>query len=334
MKIDTTLHLGPEAASEEAARAEALGFDGAWIAETSHDPFLPLALASQRTVRLELATGIAVALARSPMTLAQTAWDLAALSKGRFILGLGSQIKAHIVRRFSMPWSQPVEQMREMVAALRTIWRSFQEGVPLKFEGQHYRLSLLTPFFNPGPIEHPRIPLFLAAVGPRMTALAGEVADGVLLHPLTHRRFFQEVSLPALEEGLRRAGRSRSEVTVAGPAFVITGPEPLRRRLEASVRQQIAFYGSTPAYAGVLGSLGHLDLHRRLHELSRRGQWEEMAGLIPADVLEEIAVVCPVEELGDRLRQRYQGMYDRLVLQLPLDDETARRLFAGLRASA
>ena len=318
MKIDGVFHQSLEKVPEAARLAEAAGLSGMWSLDTAHNPFMPLLLAAEHTQALEVATGVAVALARSPMTLAQEAWDLQRYSKGRFILGLGSQVEAHIVRRFSMRWEKPVEQMREMIGALHAIWNAFQTDGKLKFEGQHYNLSLLTPFFNPGPIEYPRPPIALAGVGPRMTELAGEVADGIKLHPFNNRAYFESVTMPAIERGLSKSGRTRSDFQLIAPIFIITGTDEQQAALEAQVRQQIGFYGSTPAYAGVLEAIGCGELHKELHRLSRQGGWAEMARLIPDDVLDAFSVRAAFKDLPKALWERYGGVYDRLVSQFPV----------------
>ncbi len=333
MKVDTYFAPPIKKAAKVAQELEGVGFDGAWIAETGHNPFFPLIPAATHTHRLQLATGIAVALARSPMTLAQEAWDLAEVSGGRFILGLGSQVKAHITRRFSMPWDKPVEQMRDMVGALRAIWTAFAQRTPLKHEGPYYKLSLITPFFAPEPMPHADIPIYLSAVGPKMTELAGEVANGALLHAFSNEAYLKQVTLPAVEAGLKKAGRERSSFTLAGPVFVITGNEEQAARMEKMVREQIAFYGSTPAYEQVLGVLGEGDLHKELHRLSRAQQWDEMARLIPDHVLEACAVRAPLATLGDRLRERYGPYYDRVVMYLPLPNSDMAAVQACLAAA-
>lgn len=325
LELDAILQGSPAEMARQAGLLEQAGFSGAWVSETGHSPFVTLALCSQQT-RLTLGTGVAIALARSPMTLAQEAWDLALLTGGRFVLGLGSQVKAHIVRRFSMPWESPVEQMREMVLALRATWHAFQHRTPLKFEGRHYRLSLLTPFFSPEPMEHWRIPVLLAAVGPRMTELAGEVADGVYLHAFTHRRYLDQVTLPALERGLARAGRSRADLSLVLPVFLVTGEGAGRERMEREVREQVAFYGSTPAYAGVLAALGQEELHLELHRLSKQGRWQEMAARVPEEVLDAVAVRAPLGEVADELRRRFEGVCDRLVVSCALPPSTLAEL--------
>jgi probable F420-dependent oxidoreductase len=323
VKLDAVFHGTPRDAAEEGARLERLGVHGMWSLDTGHNPFMPLLLASEHTSRLEVGTGVAVALARSPMTLAQEAWDLAAFSKGRFKLGLGSQVQAHIVKRFSMPWENPIEQMRDMIGALRAIWQAFQGGGKLKYEGRYYKHTLLTPFFSPGPIEHPDIPILLAGVGPRMTGLAGEAADGYMLHPFTNDRYFEQVTAPALEAGLKKAGRDRSAFTVAAPVFIITGDERQQKSLDRKVREQIAFYGSTPAYHEVLAVVGLEDLGKELHRMSRAGEWQQMGALVTDEIVNMFAVRASLDELPQRLIERWGGKVDRLVAHFPLPDEMA-----------
>lgn len=317
MQIDLA-YSGPPWGVEAAARqALADGYRGLWVSETRHDPFLTLALATRACPDLAIGSGVVIALARSPFTLAQSAWDLAQLSQGKFVLGLGSQVKAHVTRRFSMPWDRPVGRMREMVMALRAIWSAFQTGQPLCFEGEHYRHTLLTPNFSPGPGDFPHIPIGLAAVGPQMTALAGEVADHVLLHPFTHPGYVRAATLEALETGLARAGRSRQDLSVVGSLFGYVEDER-SGRLEAAVRDKIAFYGSTPAYRPVLESLGRHGLADRLHELSRRGGWQEMGQQIDAELLDCFRLrAASRPELFSRVRERFGGLYDRVILTLP-----------------
>jgi probable F420-dependent oxidoreductase len=317
MRIDVAYN-GPPAGVQEAARqAVELGFEGLWTSETRHDPFLTLALAAHSCPGLPLGTGVAIALARSPFTLAQSAWDLAQLSQGNFVLGLGSQVKAHVTRRFSMPWDRPVARMREMVAALRAIWAAFEGSQPLRFEGEFYQHTLLTPNFCPPPSRFPAPPIGLAGVGPQMTALAGEVADCLLLHPFTHPTYLRTATAQALERGLRKAGRERSQITVVGSLFAYLEDEQAPRR-EAAVRDKLGFYGSTPAYHPVLDSLRRPGLGEKLHELSRRGEWKRMGSLIDDELLNCFAVRAPSqEELFARVRERFAGLYDRVVLTVP-----------------
>jgi probable F420-dependent oxidoreductase len=294
---------------------EARGYAGVWASEADHDPFLPLLAAGQATSRLQVGTAIAVAFARSPMTLAMTAHDLQRYTRGRFVLGLGSQVKPHVERRFSMPWSPPVERMREYVAALRAIWAAWQDGTRLRFEGEHYRHTLMTPMFSPPAHEWGAPPVHLAAVGPGMTRLAGEVADGLLAHGFTTARYLRERTLPALEEGLAAAGRDRTAATISLPGFVVTGrTDEERTAAAAAVKATIAFYGSTPAYRPVLELHGWSGLADELHALSvgrRADKWTAMRDLIDDEVLGTFAVVGEPEELGSRVRERFEGLVDR-----------------------
>lgn len=320
MRIDAA-YFGPPLGAAEAARsARRAGLNGLWIPETGHDPFLSVLLASQAEPELELGTGIAVGFARSPMTLAQTAWDLAALTQGKFYLGLGSQIKAHITRRFSMPWGKPIQQMRELLQALRAIWSAFEGKSRLHYEGEYYQFSLLTPFFTPAPHEYSRIPVGVAAVGPKMTELCGELADFVVLHTFTHKAYLEQVTLPALQRGLESAGRSPDQLQRIGSLFVITGDAERKQKMEQAVRAQIAFYGSTPAYQPVLEVLGYGDLHQQLHQMSRAGQWQAMAQLVPTEVLQALSLTAEPEELAAAIRERFDGIYDRVLVQLSPED--------------
>jgi probable F420-dependent oxidoreductase len=317
VRIDLA-YTGPPLGAEQAAiQAREAGYGGLWTSESKHDPFLTLALAARSCPDWTIGSGIAVALARSPFTLAQSAWDLAQLSGGNFRLGLGSQVKAHITRRFSMPWRQPVEQMREAVGALRAIWRSFQTGEPLAYQGRHYAHTLLTPNFSPGPSPHHDIPVGLAAVGPRMTSLAGEIADFVLLHPFTGVETIAQSTLPALREGCRRAQRSLHQVEVVATLFAFLEDSQAERR-EQVVRQKVAFYGSTPAYRSTLVSLGRAELAPRLHALSREGAWQAMAELIDDSLLDAFRVRGrDQQELFRKVRERYRGLCQRAILTVP-----------------
>jgi probable F420-dependent oxidoreductase len=294
---------------------EARGYAGVWASEADHDPFLPLLTAGLATERLQVGTAIAVAFARSPMTLAMTAHDLQRYTRGRFVLGLGSQVKPHVERRFSMPWSPPVERMREYVAALRAIWSAWQDGTRLRFQGEHYRHTLMTPMFSPQAHEWGAPPVHLAAVGPGMTRLAGEVADGLLAHGFTTARYLRERTLPVLAEGLAAAGRSREEVTVSLPGFVVTGRTGAERaEAAAAVKATIAFYGSTPAYRPVLELHGWDSLADELHALSvsrREDKWTAMRDLVDDEVLSTFAVVGEPQEVGLAVRERFDGLVDR-----------------------
>lgn len=334
MKVDGGIAFSPDIAAHT-REAEVLGYDGVWSAETSHDPFLPLAVAANASERLELGTGIAVAFARNPMNLAVLANDLQQLSGGRFMLGLGSQIRAHITKRFSMPWSHPAPRMRELLQAIRAIWHAWDSGEKLEFRGEFYTHTLMTPFFNPGPNHYGHPKILLAAVGGLMTEVAGEVADGLLVHGFTTERYLREVSLPALERGAARAGKTRSDLTVSYPGFVITGDSDEDTEAAAkAVREQIAFYGSTPAYLPVLELHGWGDLHRELNTLSKRGEWVQMGKLIGDDVLEAFAVTAPLAEVPALIRARYGDVIDRFSFYTPyrVEPERWREVLAAFHA--
>ena len=336
MKIDGGMRGGLDTATAVAADLERRGYDGVMTAETSHDPFLPLLLAAQDTERVDLMTSIAVAFARSPMTLAQTAWDLQSASHGRFILGLGSQIKPHITRRFSMPWSHPAARMREMILAIRAIWACWNDGTKLDFRGDFYTHTLMTPFFNPGPNPHGDARIFLAGVGELMTEVAGEVADGFICHGFTTRRYLDEVTLPALEKGRAKAGKTMEGFELSGPMFVVTGrDEAAMAEAAKGVRGQIAFYGSTPAYRKVLDLHGWGDLQDDLNRMSKEGRWAEMADLIDDEVLHEFAVVAPADEVAARLIERWGDVLGRLSFYTPYESEDAQwdRVIADLKAA-
>lgn len=336
MKVDSLVGLGPDRAVKAAQEAESLGYDGIWSAETGHDPFLPLVQVAEHTERLQLGTGIAVAFARNPMNLAVLANDLQILSKGRFILGMGSQIKAHITKRYSMPWSRPASRMRELILAIRAIWASWDNpDERLAFRGEFYTHTLMTPFFNPGPNPFGNPPILLAAVGQRMTEVAGEVADGLLVHAFTTERYLREVTLPSLERGAARAGKKRGDLEISYPGFVVTGRSDEEwQRARKAARQQIAFYGSTPAYRQVFELHGWDDLHPRLNSLSKKGEWEAMGDLIDEEVLETFAVVAPLQEVPERLLQRFGSLVDRFSFYapFPLEPEQWRDLVMALKA--
>jgi len=334
MKIDGGIAMQLDKAAGVAQTLERRGYDGGWTGEISHDAFLPLLLAAEHTETLEIGTCIAVAFARNPMTIANVAWDLNAYSQGRFVLGLGSQIRAHIEKRFGMPWGKPVARMREFIAALDAIWSCWNDGTELRFEGEYYRHTLMTPMFVPEaqPYGTPRV--FLAAVGEAMTELCGEVADGMHTHAFTTPRYIAEVSLPALQRGIEKAGRTRADVEVCCPAFVVTGTtEEEMAAAATAMRRQISFYGSTPAYRGVLDVHGWGDLQLELRTLSMRGEWEAMGDLITDDILETFAVVEPLDRVAAAVRARYEGVVDRIMMGLPnATDEQAAQVLTELRA--
>jgi probable F420-dependent oxidoreductase len=318
MLVDGGIGLDPSDAIQTAARAEADGFDGVWCAETSHDPFLHLALAAEHTSRVELGTGIAVAFARNPMSMAVVANDLQVLSRGRFMLGLGSQIKPHIEKRYSMPWSRPAARMREYVAAMRAIWGAWNDGERLRFKGDFYTHTLMTPMFDPGPNPFGAPKVFLAAVGEKMTEVAGEMGDGLLAHGFTTERYMREVTMPAFERGLAASGRTRDDVEVSYPAMIVTGLDDTEvKRAAAAVKAQLAFYGSTPAYAPVLELHGWDELHTELNRLSKRGEWATMATLIDDDVVNAFAVVGTPEEVPGKLLARFGDLVTRISFYAP-----------------
>ena len=317
-----------------AKRLEALGYHGAVTAETSHDPFFPLLLAAEHTEKIQLVTSIAVAFARTPMNLANIGHDLNSFSKGRFVLGLGSQIRPHVTKRFSMPWSKPAARMREFISAMRAIWDCWHNGSQLSFKGDFYDHSLMTPMFTPLDSEYGAPRVMLAAVGPLMTEVAGEVADGVIIHSFTTKKYLQEVTLPAVEKGLEKAGRSRSDFQISYPGFIVTGKnEEEFNATKKAVCKQIAFYGSTPAYAPVLGSHGWGDLQPELNKLSKMGNWDEMGSLITDEILNEFAIVGELDQVVDKFKNRYSGLVDRTMGSFPArDDDHAKELLRSLSA--
>ena len=328
MKVDGIL-AGPLGAEGDQARElEAAGFSGAWTIEGAHDPFLPHVLATEHSTSLELGTAIAVAFARNPMTLAHTAWDLQAVSGGRFILGLGSQIKPHITKRFSMPWSHPAARMREMILAIRAIWDTWLTGAALQFRGEFYTHTLMTPFFSPSraDLDGAGVPrIFLAGVGPAMTEVAGEVADGFICHPFTTERYLREVTVPALRRGRDKAGKDRTDFEISGPSFVVTGTNADEfGAADLGTRRQIAFYGSTPAYRGVLEFHGWGDLQGELNRLSKAGDWAAMGSLIDDEMLASFAVVADPEDVAGGLAERYGDVVTRISLTIPYRSDPER----------
>lgn len=328
MKIDGGISLNLNNAGTSARSLEEAGYSGGWTAETAHDPFFPLLLAAEHTTKLELGTSIAVAFARNPMTLANIGWDLQSFSRGRFILGLGSQIKPHITKRFSMEWSHPAARMREMVLAIRSIWDTWLTGMPLQFRGEFYRHTLMTPFFTPDRNENsewgaPRI--FLAAVGELMTEVAGEVCDGFICHGFTTERYLREKTIPALQRGRLKAGKTMDGFEIVGPSFVVTGTSASEIEMAAtSTKQQIAFYGSTPSYRGVLELHGWDDVHAQLNALSKQGKWESMGELISDEMLNTFAVVGEPEQIAPELHKRYGDVIARMSFYAPYKSDPQR----------
>jgi probable F420-dependent oxidoreductase len=317
---------------EMAAQIEDYGFDGLWTYETAHNPFLPLTHAAAVTQRITLGTAIAVAFPRSPMVTAQIAWDLAAQSNGRFILGLGTQIKAHITRRFSTDWKPPVPRLREYIDSMRAIWANFQHNKPLRYAGDYYKFTLMAPFFSPGPIPTPEIPIYVAGVNEGLCRLAGQTCQGFHVHSFHTVRYLQELIIPNVEAGAQAAGRSRADVRLTCQIFVVTGENAEAMRQHAQqVKRQIAFYASTPSYRPVLDMHGLHDLHDKLNQFSREGRWAEMGSLISDDLLNLFAVVAPVDELAHAVKARYDGLLDRIGYYFPFEsgDADKMRLWKG-----
>ena len=307
-----------EGLARAARRIEEIGFDGVTTPEAGHDPFLPLMIAAEHTKRITLGTNVAIAFPRSPFVTAQIAWDLQRLSNGRFKIGLGSQVKGHNERRYSTPWTGPPgPRMREYVECLKAIFQTFQEGTKPSYQGEHYRFTLISPFFNPGPIEHPHVPIYISALNTYMARLAGELCDGVLLHPLGSHRYTKEVVVPAIEAGARKAGRRPSDIDIVAAPFVITGKD--QAAVDAAlnpVRQQIAFYSSTRTYHTVLDFHGWNELGPQLHALSIEGKWQEMMGLVSDEMLHEIATIGTYDEIAGKLKERWGGVCDTMFLAL------------------
>jgi probable F420-dependent oxidoreductase len=321
-------------AATEAVSAERLGYDGWWALETKHDPFLGCAVAAERTDRVQVGTQIAVAFARNPMTVAVQANDVQALSGGRFVLGLGSQIKPHIVKRYSMEWSHPAPRMREFVLAVRAIWDAWANSTPLDFRGDFYTHTLMTPFFDPGPNPHGPPKIMMAAVGPKMTEAAGEVADGMFCHGFSTERYVREVTLPALQRGAEKAGRDLSDFEISAPAMIVAADTEEQRAAGIEVvRNQIGFYGSTPAYRPVLELHGWGDLQDELNALTKQGAWDRIAGVVDDEVVDAFAIVGTPEEAIEEARRRYGDIATRIGLTIPegADPDRWRGLFDRLR---
>ena len=326
MKINASLIVDLASVPSKIKAIEALGYDAAFSAEISSDPFFPLLLAAEHSQRVGLTTAISVAFARNPMTVASLAHDLNQYSGGRFSLGLGSQIQPHITRRFSMPWSKPAARMREFVLALRAIWDCWLEGAELDFRGEFYRHSLMTPMFTPAQRDFPAPLVSVAGVGPLMTEVAGEAADGFIAHGFTSEKYLREVSLPALERGLAKAGRSRSDFDVSAPIIVVSGLDAEAFEMSRQiVKMQLAFYGSTPDYKPILELHGWEGLQPTLHRLSKQGEWQKMGELISDDLLETFAIVCEDPgQIAPRFAERFGGLIDSWQCTLDLPDREAQ----------
>lgn len=315
MKLDAAVLVPNLREMPALARAvEALGFDGLWTSETQHEPFLPLALAAEHTSRIELGTAIAVAFPRSPTVLAHTAWDLAAQSNGRFILGLGTQVKPHIERRFGLAWEAPTPKLREMILAIRALWAAWQGDGKVNFRGNFYKITLMTPFFNPGPIAHPDIPIYIAGVNEKLCQLAGEQCQGFHVHPFHTTKYLREIVLPNIEKGLQKTQRARADLQLTSAIFVATDDAE-----KEMARAQIAFYASTPTYRPVLEVHGWGEAGERLSALAARGKWAELPEQISDEMLSQVATIAPQAELSARIKERYTGLLDRITFYTPFE---------------
>ncbi|HLW48127.1 MAG TPA: TIGR03617 family F420-dependent LLM class oxidoreductase [bacterium] len=325
MKLDCALAMDALTEIPAVARAaEGAGFAGIWANDTKHNPFVTLTSAALHTSRLELGTGIAVAFSRSPMVTAQTAWDLARLSGGRFLLGLGTQVRAHIERRFGMPWDPPAPKLREYVQAVRAIWRTWQEGAPLRVRGRYYNLNLMGPFFSPGPNAQPTVPILIAGVNEVLCRLAGELADGFIAHPIHSVTYLRGFVRPHLAEGLAKAGRRRTDLQLYAPVIIAPGETPDEQAAAlARARARIAFYGSTPTYRVLLQIVGYADVADRLRQMVSQGRMSEIAGQVPDGLLDAIVIQGTYDEIGHQLRERYAGLADRVASYWPftLDEQ-------------
>lgn len=323
MKFDVTIFPEDLNTVGNLARAvEDSGFSGLWTAETAHNPFLPLTHAAAHTQRINLGTAIAVAFPRSPMVVANIAWDLAEQSKGRFILGLGTQIKAHITKRFSAEWGPPVPKLREYIESMRAIWSTWQNGTPLRYEGEHYKFTLMTPFFAPNAMPYADIPIYIAGVNEGLCRLAGELCQGFHVHAFHTPRYLRELILPNIEAGAAKAGRKREDISLNCAIFVVTGKTDEEIQNNAIlVKSQIAFYASTPSYEAVLEMHGWQEIGQRLNLMSRAGRWAEMWQEISDEMLEEFAVVAPEADLARKVKDRYSGLLDRIGYYFPFKPE-------------
>lgn len=345
MRVETLLPLGkldpglraPDApldirrVADDARLVEALGYDGLAVEETKDDPYVVMALAAHATTRLRLTTAVAMALPRSPTITAMSAWTIQRLSGGRFVLGLGSQVRGHIVRHFGLAYRPPGPWMRDYVRAVRAVWACWQHRTPLEFESAHYRLSLMVPLFDPGPIAHPDIPIHLAAVNPTMCRIAGEVADGLRPHPVCTPRYIRDVMLPAVAAGAAAAGRDAGRIAVAMKPLVCAAPDEAALAAKVrDVRARVAFYASTPSYRAAFDAHGLGDLATELGHLSRAQRWEEMPARIPDEVLHTYAVVGPYADIGRRLVQRYRGLVTDVEFSIPAGTERERGILREL----
>jgi len=340
MKFDSTLLTNQlEDIPKMTQVAQELGFDGIWTSETAHDAFFPLILAAEHSKDMSLGTSIAVAFPRSPAILAYMAWDLARFSKGRFILGLGTQVKGHNVRRFSVPWESPMKKLREIILSMRAFWDCWQNGTKLKFDGEFYQFSLMTPFFNPGPHDYPDIPIYIAAVNPLMCQLAGELCEGVHVHPFHTAKYLQEVVWPNVNKGMEKTGRKREDITLSSTVFVVpTDDQEKMPGYEFTTRQQISFYASTPAYRIVFQTHGWGDIAEQLSKHAAAGEWDKMPNLITDEILDTLAIRDTWANIPKKILERYDGnLLDRVSYYFPFmpgdNDEGWKASIEGFKNS-
>jgi probable F420-dependent oxidoreductase len=339
MKVDYYFPPAPpENAAAAATEAAAMGYDGFFTAETQHDPFFPITHAAAAAPELEFGTAIAVAFPRSPTVMAMTAWDLARQTKGKFLLGLGTQVRGHIVRRFSSLWAgKAAPQLREYIEAMRAVWDSWQNGTKLDYEGEFYKVSLMTPFFDPGPISHPDVPVYIAGVGPYLSALAGEICDGFHVHPFHTVTYLDEIVLPNMTKAAEKAGRSIDDVEMVTTVFIMTGTndEEIAQSMEP-VRQQISFYASTPSYRAVLEASGW-DFGPELSAMSKRGEWDKMTSVVPDEALQQVGIIAPIDDLASAIKKRYEDRVQRVGFYtlgsvLMEDQDALRQVIAELQS--
>jgi len=328
MKIDVGILVPDLLEMPAMARAaEDIGFDCIWTSETQHEPFLPLALAAEHTSRIELGTAIAVAFPRSPTVLAHIAWDLAKASRGRFIMGLGTQVKAHIERRFGMTWESPAPKLREMILAMRALWDCWQNDTRLNYRGEFYKLTLMSPFFNPGPIDHPNVPIYIAGVNEHLCRVAGELCQGFHVHPFHTAQYIREIVLPNVKLGAEKAGRKRDDVQLSSAIFVATDEGE-----REAVRAQISFYASTPTYKAVLDVHGWGEVNEKLGALAARGKWDDMPPLITDEIMNEVVIVAKREDVPARIKEKYAGLLDRVTFYAPFSTDEAPKWRAMVKA--
>ncbi|MEM7019937.1 MAG: TIGR03617 family F420-dependent LLM class oxidoreductase [Pseudomonadota bacterium] len=335
MKVDGHLTGDWKAIPDHIKYLEDLGYDRAGVAEMAHDPFLPLMIAAEHSSKIELNTGIAVAFGRNPMNLANLGHDVNAYSEGRLTMGLGSQIRAHITKRFSMPWGSPAAQMRELVLAVRAIWANWYDKEPLQFKGEYYTHTLMTPAFSPQDTQFGKARITLAAVGPLMTEVAAEVADGLIIHPFSNEKYIREVTMPAIERGLAKSGRSREDLEISYSPFIMSGKdEATQQEMKDAIKGRISFYGSTPAYRNVLAVHGWGELQPQLNAMSKQGQWEEMKGLVTEEMLEVFGIVEEPGNVASALKSRFGDVIDRTSADFGfVEDQERAEMISEIRAA-